>query len=286
MDSPEDLQCCVCIQIYSDRAPPKNLPCGHSVCSSCAEKLLRENRECPECRKQLKYRTADDLSTNIPLLRLCRLHKFITCESEDLPPVSLDIKIPDLKPLASEGTCSTHGHPLFFFCLPCDVVVCRGCLISDHPDQPYGRCIIRSIEEKRQKEVKSHVNFLDKHLVQSKNMRKKLEKLVKASKTAVEYWEKRPESKRDEVHEKNLQEARDFHDVVTKELDAIIYWNDLFSEATNSLKAATTLSCIHSEAENVRKKLPEFEKLEVKDRKEDMVKILSKFWNGKKMPFS
>ncbi|XP_066955665.1 tripartite motif-containing protein 5-like [Macrobrachium rosenbergii] len=280
MDCIEDLQCCVCIQIYSDKSPPKNLPCGHSICSSCVDQLMSEGRECPECRKSLKAKDVKGFSVNIPLLRLCRLHAFVTSGKEDLPPVDLNIKRPDSKPLASEGTCPLHGHPIFFFCLPCDVLVCRGCLISDHPDQPYGRCLIRSIEEKRQKKINSHLEVLEVHHNKSKEMTNKLRQMLKGCKIAINYWEKRTEVEKGEEQERNLQGARDIHDEVKKDLDTCSQWTDFFREATENLKAAATLSSIESAIENSKEKIPDFEKLEIVDRKEDLLKILGKFWNG------
>ncbi|XP_064079057.1 tripartite motif-containing protein 59-like [Macrobrachium nipponense] len=283
MDCTEDLQCSVCIQLYSDKSPPKNLPCGHSVCSSCMDQLMLDSGYCPECRKSLKSKEMKDCSVNIPLLRLCRLHAFVTSGKEDLPPVDLNFKPLDSKPLASEGTCPLHGHPLFFFCLPCDALVCRGCLISDHPDQPYGRCLIRSVEEKRQMMINAQLEVLEEHHKKSLETKNNLTRMFKGCKIAVGYWEKRAEPQKDEEQERNLQEARDIHDVVKKDLDIYAQWTDYFREAVENLKAATTIITIESVTEKAKEKIPEFEKLEIVDRKDDVVKVLMKFWNGQSL---
>lgn len=51
----ETLTCCVCQEIFDD---PRQLPCGHSLCLRCVEKLRDHARTtpfvCPICRQHFE----------------------------------------------------------------------------------------------------------------------------------------------------------------------------------------------------------------------------------------
>ncbi|XP_029446588.1 E3 ubiquitin-protein ligase NHLRC1 [Rhinatrema bivittatum] len=63
------LECKVCFEKYSQQQlhRPRNLPCGHVLCSACVSSLARPALECPFCRRACTpYQTSDCL----PLLHL------------------------------------------------------------------------------------------------------------------------------------------------------------------------------------------------------------------------
>ncbi|XP_077972370.1 protein zyg-11 homolog B-like isoform X2 [Styela clava] len=66
------LQCSVCMESYQESGPqtPKMLPCQHSFCVECLEKISRDGRiHCPSCRKQFSIRV-DELSRSFVLIQL------------------------------------------------------------------------------------------------------------------------------------------------------------------------------------------------------------------------
>ncbi|XP_078433932.1 zinc ion binding protein [Wolffia australiana] len=80
MDMPE---CPVCLQIYDEHeAIPRVLPCGHSACSSCLDRLSSSSAQsafadtirCPACNQIVPYSRSKGptaLPKNIDLLRFC-----------------------------------------------------------------------------------------------------------------------------------------------------------------------------------------------------------------------
>lgn len=65
------LVCGLCEDKYNCRTRiPRNLFCGHSVCTSCAQKLLRYNViHCPYCKvRTLRVQSAEKLPVNLPLM--------------------------------------------------------------------------------------------------------------------------------------------------------------------------------------------------------------------------
>lgn len=101
-------RCPVC---YSDMVSrnnePKVLPCGHTLCISCLDRIIRDNPECPMCKK--------DLGMNI--------------DKKSYP------KNFHLLSMLNEGRsgCQKHNSPLDLVCVQCRVLVCPKCFIkSDH----------------------------------------------------------------------------------------------------------------------------------------------------------
>ena len=45
------LECAICLDIFKD---PRRLPCGHSFCADCLDKLVerRESFDCPICKEK------------------------------------------------------------------------------------------------------------------------------------------------------------------------------------------------------------------------------------------
>ncbi len=75
MDDLEELtSCIVCSEEYDDkRHIPKGLPCMHTLCIICANKLTRSHvLECPECRRRhtVQGEDARSLPTNVTVMRL------------------------------------------------------------------------------------------------------------------------------------------------------------------------------------------------------------------------
>ncbi|XP_030067271.1 E3 ubiquitin-protein ligase NHLRC1-like [Microcaecilia unicolor] len=63
------LECKVCFEKYSQQQPrrPRNLTCGHVLCSACVSSLARPALECPFCRRAC---SPSETSDCLPLLHL------------------------------------------------------------------------------------------------------------------------------------------------------------------------------------------------------------------------
>ncbi|XP_066982990.1 uncharacterized protein [Macrobrachium rosenbergii] len=60
--------CQLCCEIYMKTRRPRILPCGHSYCTECLEKLLQnEGCSCPVCNSSIKASSASDFSINYAL---------------------------------------------------------------------------------------------------------------------------------------------------------------------------------------------------------------------------
>ncbi|XP_041351027.1 E3 ubiquitin-protein ligase TRIM56-like [Gigantopelta aegis] len=109
------LTCKICFNIYEQ---PKILPCVHTYCTPCLEKLLKTSDKpgsisCPECREcvTLPHKTVSDLKTNFFINSLIEVLKVKT---------NKDVKC---------TTCTLHGKtsPAKSSCLDCGDYLCQSC---------------------------------------------------------------------------------------------------------------------------------------------------------------
>ncbi|XP_029977961.1 tripartite motif-containing protein 35-like [Sphaeramia orbicularis] len=76
VESPPDLSCAICFNIYTD---PVTLQCGHNFCKTCVQDHWRRkaSRKCPLCRGVTQH----DPPTNFDLRRMCEREKSGGCQS-------------------------------------------------------------------------------------------------------------------------------------------------------------------------------------------------------------
>lgn len=277
-----DLKCSVCLENYSDRAAPRNFGCGHSVCTVCLQEIIKTDKSCPECRTKFKAQCVGDFIINYPILRLARMHAFVCLEKEEIPPPKLLIGQPGPGPVVSVGTCSVHGCSLFFMCVRCNVFLCRDCLLSDHLDQPNGRCLIISVQHKINAIRESHLKNIPKCLKDASEINKKLLGFAKGSRFALNYWEKRPLSKRNEDYDKNLEEARRFNEAAEKELDMSIKWMTMIKEIVEQFNEVKSLDEVNSLGKVLSNLMSDIEKYQPEDKESEIQLLLSPFWTGRK----
>ncbi|XP_071824038.1 uncharacterized protein [Apostichopus japonicus] len=113
------LDCPVCCLKNAD---PKVLPCGHSFCKSCIEKLMQAlPASCPVCRAQIIAPSSDSLPTNFTLKAL------IVEEEKD----SSDF---NMKSRRLVGDCSAHMKTRDQFCRTCERQICEDCVQDQHAE--------------------------------------------------------------------------------------------------------------------------------------------------------
>ncbi|XP_068094262.1 E3 ubiquitin/ISG15 ligase TRIM25-like [Hyperolius riggenbachi] len=109
-DLSEELECPVCLTIYTD---PVSLRCGHNFCRVCIERVLdlqegSAGYSCPECRKEYKERPG--LHRNIALRNIAE--RFLTTQ-------------PDQEEAGVHCTYCIHSPvPAVMSCLLCDASMC------------------------------------------------------------------------------------------------------------------------------------------------------------------
>ena len=124
----KELTCPVCLDHYTN---PKTLPCLHSFCQHCLERLPLDKKNetyylsCPTCRHrtELPERGAGSFPVAFHLNDLKEMY-------------SLTKKTADLSN-PQEATCSDHGKPLELFCETCDTVICVNCSVRNHKHHEY-----------------------------------------------------------------------------------------------------------------------------------------------------
>ncbi|XP_068099573.1 E3 ubiquitin/ISG15 ligase TRIM25-like [Hyperolius riggenbachi] len=109
-DLSEELECPVCLAIYTD---PVSLRCGHNFCRVCIDRVLDSQEgsagySCPECRE--KYKERPGLHRNIALRNIAE--RFLTTQ-------------PDQEEAGVHCTYCIHSPvPAVMSCLQCDASMC------------------------------------------------------------------------------------------------------------------------------------------------------------------
>ncbi|XP_071824039.1 uncharacterized protein [Apostichopus japonicus] len=113
------LDCPVCCLKQTD---PKVLPCGHSFCKSCIEKLIQARpASCPVCRAQITAPSSDTLPTNFTLKAL------IVEEEKDSSDINMKFR-------RLFGDCSAHMKTCDQFCRTCERQICKDCVQDQHAE--------------------------------------------------------------------------------------------------------------------------------------------------------
>ena len=147
--------CSVCLEEFTHDGDkvPKLLPCSHTLCVSCLEKLRRANRwgpiQCPECRvfHQVPRGGTNGFPTNRYVLHILGLEKKIMAQEQN-----------DVEDLL----CQVHLKPCVMFCLKreCWETLCPKCPVQEHQEHnvvSLAECIRESQELKRMKQAVADV---------------------------------------------------------------------------------------------------------------------------------
>ena len=124
----EQLKCPVCLDTYTN---PKILPCHHSFCQECLEKLPKERARgdtyylsCPTCRQRAEV-PRKGVGAFPVAFHLNNLEEIMQ---------SLKNKVSHSP---RQVTCKDHNKPLDGFCETCGTAVCFHCAIRTHKDHKF-----------------------------------------------------------------------------------------------------------------------------------------------------
>uniref|UniRef100_A0A1X7SLV7 RING-type domain-containing protein n=1 Tax=Amphimedon queenslandica TaxID=400682 RepID=A0A1X7SLV7_AMPQE len=112
----QQLTCPVCLEHFTN---PKILPCHHSFCEHCLERLPLDRRNelsCPTCRHR----------TDLPE------------EGAGAFPVAFHLNnLKEMYSLLTNPPCIDHGKPLELFCETCNTAICVTCSVRNHKGHEY-----------------------------------------------------------------------------------------------------------------------------------------------------
>ena len=139
------LQCAVCLERYTD---PRMLPCVHSFCMSCINRLPQQDDttvSCPVCKKpsQLGKKGASSLPAAFHMNML--------------------LEIDDLLKKNSLQVCSSHGQrKKFLYCKRCHEDICFECYNESHIDHKSECDQIDVLVTEHKKEIEVLLQQLEK----------------------------------------------------------------------------------------------------------------------------
>ena len=128
------MQCPICFDNFTREGPkcPKLLPCSHTFCADCLQKLGRFIAECPEC-KQRHTKHADEFPTNTYILQIFDLKTQLRSQSHELIATRIELK-QTLQRIENPVICDQHEKLCFKFCIQeeCWVPLCSKCPLQEH----------------------------------------------------------------------------------------------------------------------------------------------------------
>ena len=105
-----DFYCGICAENFSDGARcPRVMPCGHSVCHTCAVRIVPDQR-CPSCRAPFSVARAEDMPKNWAVVSILQSVQPVPCARDVFP----------APPSAAEAVPSI-AQPTVAVCISCDI---------------------------------------------------------------------------------------------------------------------------------------------------------------------
>ncbi|CAL4063455.1 unnamed protein product, partial [Meganyctiphanes norvegica] len=108
----EESECIICFSQYDDEEyRPRSMPCGHTLCSKCLERAIREeSKSCPKCRTIYSASNVKELPVNFSLESVVKS-------------INVSEKLP---------ICTGHQLPVRNRCSTHKAWLCQSCLKEDH----------------------------------------------------------------------------------------------------------------------------------------------------------
>ncbi|XP_064098289.1 uncharacterized protein LOC135209559 isoform X2 [Macrobrachium nipponense] len=140
-------RCQECSNNFSDDCQPRNLSCGHTLCTPCTEVLLAGEKPCPECFQQHNRNKDGELQVNYPLLKVIRSVGIKEINIDNVNSTILSADFSQYHNKQDFRKCVIHDSPKVLFCLSCSSWVCENCIVLAHPNLPRGSCRILQLTE-------------------------------------------------------------------------------------------------------------------------------------------
>lgn len=228
----EETECIVCFSEYDEKEHrPRSLACGHTLCTECVEKGIREvNKACPKCRKAYSASNVNDVPINFTLEGVMKLLKiFKSAKGSDVP------------------ECAEHQLPVSNRCTMHKCWVCQSCLNEDHP---LATCKIITVSEelnaKKTTQIDKAKPLLNKLEETCKNLEdcnKLCEKQMEENTEEIERNENIVKNLQEEIQKKktaNIQMVKD-HTISKEKLEILKGKISSYDQAMTSLKCSETI---------------------------------------------
>eukprot|EP00058_Branchiostoma_floridae_P022504 XP_002607994.1 hypothetical protein BRAFLDRAFT_213589 [Branchiostoma floridae] len=133
----EFLVCQVCLEDFKQ---PKMLPCLHTFCQSCLEKLLATEPvgklDCPTCRQDvpLPQNGVQGLKSNF---LVGKLRDILQQQPQQQPREASEAEEDGVLCAVETSKCEDHQELNKFYCDTCHRVICLHCVVTAHKDHQY-----------------------------------------------------------------------------------------------------------------------------------------------------
>ena len=148
-----DFYCGICAENFSDGARcPRVMPCGHSVCHTCAVRIVPDQR-CPSCRAPFSVARAEDMPKNWAVVSILQSVQPVprARDYSPAPPSAAEavpsIAQPSVTVSMSCDICTGdfHSNETYLFpwiprVMPCGHSICHTCAVRTVPDQRCPSC--------------------------------------------------------------------------------------------------------------------------------------------------
>ena len=231
-----NLACPMCYQVFRNS---KHLPCHHSYCEECMEKMQQQQSiiSCPECRKETDVPTGEvkEPSNNLDKFVLKRNVKCNKCDEDDpvvsyCPDCSLFlcqvcneahkrgkssrshgiVSLTDLRSnkdvlLQSKvPMCKEHDYELKHYCETCEELVCLYCTMKEHRDHNHD--IVKKMADKHRSELCKATAPVEEMIESLSNAQDNIDKMKKKIRQRYNEVDKKIEQQYDVLIHKLLEQ--------------------------------------------------------------------------------
>ena len=209
----ELLNCQVCFEDYQETGDhvPRILPCHHTLCHSCIERLIHRNRvQCPECRSKYDAKKGElNFPQNKYILILVKKKSAVLNEEA-----------------THSKKCAEHNKDEMFFCKEKSglIAICPSCLSAKH----LGHQVVEIQDTKQEilevvlKKVENVSQMLDQ----------KIKKVTETQKDTI----KKAQNNIDKLKKKNEEVMETFYQMIKEAEDQMLEMKKATNGEINAMK--------------------------------------------------
>ncbi|CAL4117193.1 unnamed protein product, partial [Meganyctiphanes norvegica] len=261
----EGIECIVCFSQYDEKEHrPRVMICGHTLCSLCLERAIREDgKKCPKCRKLYSASHVEELPVNFSLECVVKSLKISKSTKEVKPMECTKHKLP-VKPNNSENAkveklpeCPEHQLAVSHRCSAHKSWICQSCLIEDHSS---GSCKIIPISEelnnKKSRQLvlaEPYLNRFEESCKKAKGYKEQYKKLIEGYGEDINIHERLIERLQEEIQrlKNSRMKIEGKLDIFDKKL-GYLENKSSYDQAVISLRSSTTIRDVSKCSVNVQ----------------------------------